>query len=110
MKPQDLFRTIVDRLEGIEQLDGIGHTTGNPVNSLDSLEMEPVAVDNTDHTDSTTMIPKPEHDCGCNGECECHDEHGVDYEEEDGDELEDIQHLAGIPIAVVKVDTISTPV
>jgi hypothetical protein len=102
MKPQDLFRTIVDKLDGIEQLDGTEHTTGNPVNSLDSLEIVPVEVDNIDHSDSTAMIPATEPDCECNSE------HGTDYEEEDSTDLEDIQHLAGMPVTVLKVNTISS--
>jgi hypothetical protein len=52
-----------------------------------------------------TIDHHDEHDCGCSDECECHDgDGGVDYEEEGGDSIADIQHLAGIrPIAVVEI-------
>ena len=104
MKVQDIFRQILDTLDGVE------HTTGNPSNAVDGTgaSMIVAPVDNTDHTETHAMIPadfssEDEHDCGCSGECECHDhDDAVDYEDEDA--ITDIQQLAGLrPIAIVQI-------
>jgi hypothetical protein len=104
MKIQDIFRQMLDTLDGVE------HTTGNPSNAVDGTgeSMIVAPVDNTDYTEKHTMIPadfssEDEHDCGCSGECECQDNAGApDYEEEDA--ITDIQHLAGLkPIAIVQI-------
>jgi hypothetical protein len=104
MKVQDIFRQMLDTLDGVE------HTTGNPSNAVDGTgeSMIIAPVDNTDYTEKHTMIPaqfdaEQEHDCGCSDECECHDNDGaLDYEEEDA--LTDIRQLAGIqPIAIVQI-------
>jgi hypothetical protein len=118
MKIQDLFRAMLD------QMDGMEHTTGNPSNALDSVEggLVPVVADNTDASEQSTMIPPlqaslellkkatgvdnaydekggcgcEEQPCGCEGGSE-------DYAEEDG--LGDITRLAGIPaITIVQAD------
>jgi hypothetical protein len=95
MTIQDIFRQMLDSLDGVE------HTTGNPANAVDGTgtSMMVVPTDNADHSDQ-------EHDCGCSGECECDDAGDVvDYEDEGGDSsLSDMRHLAGIqPIAVVQI-------
>lgn len=102
----------------IAQLDGIEHTTGNPSNSLDSVDagLVPAIASNADHSDGERMVPPlqanlellkkatgvesvydEEHDCGCQGSCECD---GEDYETEE-DQLGDITRLAGIPAVAV---------
>ena len=106
MKVQDIFRQMLDNMDGI-----VGHTTGNPANSMrgtDAATMVIPHVDNTDYTEKQTMIPpqfdaEQEHDCGCSDECECHDNYSApDYEEEDA--LTDIRQLAGVqPIAIVQI-------
>jgi hypothetical protein len=118
MKIQDLFRSMLD------QMDGMEHTTGNPSNALDSVEagLVPVVADNTDASEQSTMIPPlqaslellkkatgvdnaydEEGGCGCE-EAPCGCEGGSeDYAEEDG--LGDITRLAGIPaITIVQAD------
>jgi hypothetical protein len=102
----------------LDTLDGVEHTTGNPSNALDSVDagLVPVVANNADHSEQGVMIPPlqaklellkratdvpnvydgmdEEHDCGCQGPCECDD-----YAEED--QVSDIKRLAGVPVAAV---------
>jgi hypothetical protein len=104
MKIQDLFRSMLD------QMDGVEHTTGNPSNALDSVEggLVPVVADNTDASEQSTMIPPlqatlellkkatgVDNAYGEEGGCGCQDG-SEDYADE-VDELGDIQRLAGFP-------------
>jgi hypothetical protein len=120
MKIQDIFRQMLDTLDGVE------HTTGNPSNAVDGTgaQLSPVPVDNTDNTESETMISplqlqvelvkQGESDesyapysssCGCSGECDCPDTDSVDYEDEesDTDALTDIRQLAGITPVIISI-------
>lgn len=122
MKIQDLFRAMLD------QMDGVEHTTGNPSNALDSVEggLVPVVADNTDTSEQSTMIPPlqaslellkkatgvgnaydGDSGCGCEQPCDCATA-SADYAEED--DLDDITRLAGIPaITIVQADQTQTP-
>ena len=87
------IRELLQNLDTIEP-----HTTGSPVNSLDSIQIEPVEVDNTDYSEGETMIP-PQIDsttaCGCSDEQEL----APDYEEEEDTDsnIDDLIRLAGMP-------------
>ena len=96
--------------ELLNSLETIEHTTGNPVNSLDNMDIVPVEVDNVDHTESSTMMPpaiaKITKSCGCDYNCDCmtgDTDVGAapDYEEEDTGEIGEIIRLAGMTPAVV---------
>jgi hypothetical protein len=120
MRIQDLFRQLIDTV------DGQTHTTGNPANSIATTgaQLSPVPVDHTDNTESETMISplqlqvelvkQGESDesyapysssCGCSGECSCQDTDTVDYEDEesDTDALTDIRQLAGLAPVIISM-------
>ena len=86
----------------IDNLDSIEHTTGNPVNGTASLEIKPVEVDNTDHSDVSVMIPpQAEEPCAPCDDQACACNASPDYEEEDETHIDDLVRLAGMPGIIV---------
>lgn len=99
-----------------QMADVIDHQQQGPENSNAHAELDPVAVDNTDHTDTATMVPPlqrklellkqvagadsyyadeqtGEQPCECCGQCPCRFGNAED-------ELSIIKRNAGMPIAI----------
>ena len=117
MRIQDLFRQMLDTLDGVE------HTTGNPSNAVDSVDagLVPVVANNTDASEADVMIPPlqaklellkratdvpnvydemGDDECGCGQTpCGCGGSY-PDYESEE-DELDGIKRLAGVPVTAI---------
>jgi hypothetical protein len=102
MKAAEILRKLADMID--THSDG---EESRPSNSVPHAELEPVAVDNTDGTNPTSMIPPLQQKlellkksvdgetCPTCGTSPC----GCDSEEED--ELSFIKRAAGVPVAVI---------
>ena len=102
MKTAEILRKLADV---IDQQSG---AEPRPSNSVPHAELEPVAVDNTDNTETATMVAPLQQKlellkksvenqtCLTCGTSPC----GCDGEE---DELSFIKRAAGVPVAVIKV-------
>jgi len=97
MKSSEILRKLADLIDQTEDSD-------RPSNSVPHAELEPVEVDNTDNTETSTMVPplqqKIELLKKATGLDSIYDEEGCECDEEP-DELEIIKQHAGLrPIAV----------
>lgn len=94
MKAAEILRKLADMIDQ--------HSTepDRPKNSMSQAELEPVEVDNTDQTDTTTFVAPLQQKLELLKKSV-----GVDniYDDEEGcDELEVIKNNAGIPSAAVQ--------
>ena len=101
MKTAEILRKLADVIDQQE-----GGAEDRPTNSVPHAELEPVAVDNTDNTETATMIAPLQQKlellkksvenqtCSTCGTSPC----GCDGEE---DELSFIKRAAGVPVAVI---------
>jgi hypothetical protein len=101
MKASEILRKLADVIDQQE-----GGAEARPTNSVPHAELEPVAVDNTDNTETATMIAPLQQKlellkksvenqtCSTCGASPC----GCDGEE---DELSFIKRAAGVPVAVI---------
>lgn len=108
MKAAEILRKLADLIDG--QADDAG---SRPTNSVPHAELEPVEVDNTDHTETVVMVPPLQQkiellkkatgvDSQLDGEEECCDDQAPD-------ELEVIKQNAGIKPVIVQLASDDEP-
>jgi len=104
MKAAEILRKLADMIDG--------HEDGNrPTNSVPHAELEPIEVDNTDHSETSTMVPPLQQKIELLKKITDVDSH-YDKFDDDGnpigqeeDELEVVKKNAGInPVAVQLAD------
>lgn len=100
MKTAEILRKLADM---IDSHDG---EVDKPTNSVPHAELQPVEVDNTDNTETTTMVPPLQQKIELLKKAT-----GVDnyYDDQESDELELVKQRAGIKPVVLHIASDDEP-